>query len=235
MLAKTSTWRYANVRLASLNAAVNLFGANSAQCATVKAAWNAVSVPVQAGEPTCGGGNPGTPVFTDNFEAANGWTTNPNGTDTATTGQWVRGDPAATSSGVALQLGTTASGTNDLVTGAAGGAAGDADLDGGVTSIQSPAIALPTGTITLSFAWYLAHLNNATSADFFRVSVVTGSTTQVFNQAGAATNRAGAWGTATVNLSAFAGQTIRLRIEAADAATASLVEAGVDDVVITAG
>jgi Zn-dependent metalloprotease len=53
MLAKTSTWRYANVRLASLNAAVNLFGANSTQCATVKAAWNAVSVPVQSGEPTC--------------------------------------------------------------------------------------------------------------------------------------------------------------------------------------
>jgi hypothetical protein len=53
MLAKTSTWRYANVRLASLNAAVALFGASSAQCATVKAAWNAISVPVQTGEPTC--------------------------------------------------------------------------------------------------------------------------------------------------------------------------------------
>jgi Zn-dependent metalloprotease len=51
MLAKTSTWRYANVRLASINAAVNLFGANSAQCTTTKAAWNAVSVPVQAGNP----------------------------------------------------------------------------------------------------------------------------------------------------------------------------------------
>ena len=37
MLAKTSTWRYANVRLASLNAAVNLFGAQLAPCATVKA------------------------------------------------------------------------------------------------------------------------------------------------------------------------------------------------------
>jgi Zn-dependent metalloprotease len=61
MLAKTSTWRYANVRLASLNAAVNLFGASSPECATVKAAWNAVSVPVQAGEPTCGGGG-GTTV-----------------------------------------------------------------------------------------------------------------------------------------------------------------------------
>jgi hypothetical protein len=36
-----------------------------------------------------------------------------------------------------------------------------------------------------------------------------------------------------VNLSQFAGQTIRILIEAADASTASLVEAGVDDVRIT--
>jgi hypothetical protein len=34
-------------------------------------------------------------------------------------------------------------------------------------------------------------------------------------------------------LSAFAGQTVRLQIEAADAGTASLVEAGVDDLRIT--
>jgi subtilisin family serine protease len=163
--------------------------------------------------PPGGGGNPPVTVYTDNFEAAAGWTTNPSGTDTATTGQWVRGDPAATSSGVALQLGTTTSGTNDLVTGAAAGlGAGDFDVDGGVTSIQSPAIALPsTGTLTLSAQWYLAHLNNATSADFFRISVVspTGTTT-VLQQLGAATNRAGAWATATVSLNGFAGQNIRL-------------------------
>ena len=118
-----------------------------------------------------------------------------------------------------------------FVTGAsAGTGAGSFDVDGGVTSIQSPAITLPSGTLTLTFSWYLAHLNNATSADFFRVSVVTGSTTTVFQQLGSATNRAGSWATATVNLSSFAGQTIRLRVEAADASTASLIEAGVDDV-----
>lgn len=236
LLAKTSTWRYANARLASINAAVNAFGADSAECVTVTAAWNAVSVPVQSGEPSCGG-PPGTTVFSDDFETATGWITNPDGTDTATTGAWVRGNPQGTSfSGTTLQLGTTVSGSNDLVTGAAAGSgAGSADIDGGVTSIQSPAITLPSGTINLSFSWYLAHLSNATSADFFRVSVVTGSgATEVFSQAGAATNRAGAWATADVNLSAFAGQTIRLRVEAADAATASLVEAGVDDVRITA-
>jgi hypothetical protein len=36
-----------------------------------------------------------------------------------------------------------------------------------------------------------------------------------------------------VNISGFAGQTITLRFEAADASTASLIEAGVDDVRIT--
>jgi subtilisin family serine protease len=178
---------------------------------------------------------PGTTVFSDNFETATGWTTNPNGTDTATTGAWQVGNPATTSSGITLQLGTTTSGVNDLVTGAsAGTSAGSFDVDSGVTSAQSPLITLPSGTITLSFAWYLAHLNNATSADFFRVSVVVGSSaTVVFSQAGAATNRAGAWATATVNLSSFAGQTIRIRVEAADASTASLIEAGVDDVLVT--
>ncbi|MFI6497590.1 M28 family peptidase [Nonomuraea typhae] len=50
---KTSSWRYVNVRSASLAAAVELYGANSVECATTKAAWNAVSVPVQSGEPTC--------------------------------------------------------------------------------------------------------------------------------------------------------------------------------------
>ena len=61
--------------------------------------------------------------------------------------------------------------------------------------------------------------------------MVDGSTsTQVFQSLGAATNRNGAWTAAGASLNAFAGQTIRIRFEAADACTASLVEAGVDDV-----
>jgi hypothetical protein len=186
---------------------------------------------------SCGTGNPPTTVFADDFEGNTGWTTNASSTDTATTGAWQRGDPAGTTSGgTTLQLGTTTTGTNDLVTGAAAGAsAGENDIDGGVTSIRSPAITLPTtGTLTLSAQWYLAHLNNASSADFFRISVVTSSgTTVVFQQAGAASNRAGAWGPATANLTSFAGQSVRILVEAADGGTGSLVEAGVDDVRIT--
>jgi Zn-dependent metalloprotease len=50
---KTSTWRYVNVRVASLQAAKQLFPGSCVEFNTVKAAWNAVSVPAQPGEPTC--------------------------------------------------------------------------------------------------------------------------------------------------------------------------------------
>ncbi|WP_117208906.1 choice-of-anchor B family protein [Allorhizocola rhizosphaerae] len=179
---------------------------------------------------------PGTEVYADTFETATGWTANPSGTDTATLGAWERGDPEATDSSGAKQLGTTVSGTNDLVTGRqAGTSAGAFDIDGGTTSIRSPAITLPSsGTLNLSMSWYLAHGSNASSADFFRVSIVhNGGTTTLFTQAAAATDRDAAWTTGTWNVSAYAGQSVRILIEAADASGASLVEAGVDDVKIT--
>jgi hypothetical protein len=179
---------------------------------------------------------PETVVFSDDFETDKGWVRNPNGTDTATSGLWERGDPEATTSGGAKQLGTTTSGVNDLVTARlAGAAAGANDIDGGVTTIQSPQITLPgTGALTLSFQYYLAHGSNSSSVDFFRVYVVAGATsTQVFQSLGAASNRNGAWTPTSVSLSSFAGQTIRLRIGAADVNPASLVEAAVDDVKIT--
>jgi hypothetical protein len=181
---------------------------------------------------------PPTTVFSDNFEGATQWTVNPLGTDTATTGQWAQGNPDPTSSGgTTLQLGTTTSGNNDLATGLpAGASAGVNDVDGGVTTIQSPAITLPsTGTLTLSTQWYLAHLNNATNADFVRIFVVqaNGTANQVFQQLGSAATRPGVWAPASVGLNTFAGQTVRIRIQAADNATGSLIEAGVDDLLIT--
>jgi hypothetical protein len=183
----------------------------------------------------CGTGTPPVTVYSDTFESAGGWSANPNGTDTATAGQWERGDPASTSDSGAKQLGTTVSGSNDLVTGRlAGSSAGTHDVDGGVTSIQSPPITLPaSGALSLSLSWYLAHGSNATSADYFRVRVVGSTTATVFQQPGAATNRNGSWSVATADLSAFAGQTVRILVEAADLSSASLVEAAVDDVRVT--
>lgn len=183
---------------------------------------------------SCQGGG-GDVVFEDDFETSLGWQTNPNGTDTAVSGAWERGDPEATNSSGTKQLGTTTSGVNALVTGRlAGSSAGVNDIDGGVTSMRSPAITLPaTGTLTLTFSQYLAHGSNATSADFLRVSVVGTTTSVVFQRLASASDLDGAWSTATASLNAFAGQTVRLLIEAADAGTASLVEAGIDDVRIT--
>jgi PKD repeat protein len=182
------------------------------------------------------GAPPGV-VFFDDFESAQGWVTDPNNNDTATTGLWVRADPQPTSnSGIPLQL-DALSGTQDLVTGpVAGSNAGVDDIDNGDTTIRSPSISLPSGTgLELTFSYYFAHLNNATSADYLRLFVVTGSgTTQVFQQVGAGVNRAAVWTGATVDLSGFAGQTIQLQFEAADAGSASLIEAGIDDVIITA-
>jgi aminopeptidase S len=180
-------------------------------------------------------GPPGAVVFGDDFTADLGWTRNPNGTDTATTGLWQRGQPQGTASGgTALQI-AAQSPTFDLVTAAAAGSsAGANDVDGGVTSILSPPIALPDGgTLTLSFASYLAHLNNASGADFLRVTVIGEAALVVLNQPGALVNRAGAWRTTTADITAFAGQTIRVLVEAADDATGSLIEAGIDDVTIT--
>ena len=184
----------------------------------------------------CGGGGGGTTVYSDTFETATGWTTNPSGTDTATAGLWERGVPQQTTSSGVKQLSTTVSGTNDLVTGRlAGTDAGTHDVDGGVTSIRSPAITLPsTGTLTLSLSYYLAHGNNASSADYLRVSIVhTGGTTAVFTRNGAASNVNAAWAATTANLTPYAGQSVRILIEAADLSTASLVEAAVDNVTIT--
>lgn len=176
------------------------------------------------------------PVFEDDFETDLGWTTDPNDTDTATTGQWERGNPEGTSSSGPKQLGDTVSGSNDLVTGRlAGSSVGSYDIDGGVTSIQSPQIELTTGyDLRLSFSYYLAHLSNATSADFLRVKVVGTTTETVFEEVGAGDDDDAVWDEHSVDISGFAGQTVRLLVEAADANGGSLVEAAIDDVRIEA-
>lgn len=53
LLRKTTTWTHGRVRLATLQAALALFPSSCTEFNTVRAAWNAVSVPAQSGEPTC--------------------------------------------------------------------------------------------------------------------------------------------------------------------------------------
>ena len=59
MLMKTTGSSYLRYRTWTLQAAKNLFAPSCTQFDTVKAAWDAVSVPAQAGDPTCGATPPG--------------------------------------------------------------------------------------------------------------------------------------------------------------------------------
>ncbi len=170
------------------------------------------------------------------FESDHGFTVNPNAADSATTGQWQRGDPQATSSGgIVLQPNNTANGSNALITGLlAGTSVGSFDVDNGVTSVRSPAVQIPSGAqASLSLWWYFAHLTNSTSEDYFRISLV-GTTTRVLSEErGVAALRAAVWNNVTFNIAEFAGQSVYLLIEAADGGGGSLVEAGVDDVLFS--
>lgn len=168
----------------------------------------------------------------DDFETARGWQVNPSGTDTATAGQWQIAQPAKTrnAAGVKQKL-TTTSGLADLVTGAAAGSGANGnDVDGGVTSVRSPAFALGGNGSTgwrLTFNYTFAHNAKASAADYVRVSI---GGDVVFEQDGFAGNRNATWTPVSVSLDAYAGQTVRILIQAADGAGDSLVEAAVDDV-----
>jgi len=179
-------------------------------------------------------GLPSATIYSDDFESATpAWTRNLYGTDTAPLGRFERGDPEPTTSSGTKQLGTTVSGVNDLVTGRlADAAAGAQDVDDGVTSTASPPIKLTGGSsYSLSLSYYLAHGTNSSTADYLRVKVVGETTATVLQELGAANNDNGVWASASnISLNAFAGQTVRIVVEVADASTASLVEAGIDDV-----
>jgi glucose/arabinose dehydrogenase len=179
-------------------------------------------------------------VFNDTFETDRGWTLT-GGANSATTGLWQRGNPEPTvNAGGPLQPGNCQGANNCLITGlSAGSSNGANDVDGGQTSIQSRPIALPpTGrALTLSFGVFFAHNELAGSSDYFRVRVIgeNGVPQTVWARGGFAADVAGAWATRTANLDAWAGQTIQLRFDAVDGDGdgGALIEAGVDNVVIT--
>jgi hypothetical protein len=181
---------------------------------------------------------PTAAVFRDDFETDQGWTTNPSGTDTATTGMWEWANPEGTYYTGVKQLGTTVNGNKGLVTQAlAGSHGGIYDIDGGLTSIRSPDIVLPSlsaadDNLELSLYYNFAHTNNSSVDDEFRITLVGNSNTVLYEELGAASNQNGRWQELMVNLNSHAGQTVYLLIEASDKGSGSIVDAQIDDVVI---
>ncbi len=171
-------------------------------------------------------------AFNEDFEISRGWAIDPLGTDTINSGAWQRADPGTT----AYQLGTVRSGSKALVTGATTGSSVNSnDIDGGPTTVRSPAIQLPSTVGNLVFRYYLAHASNSTSSDVFRAYVETedGTRTVVLEEVGAANTDKPAWTLATVPMTPWAGQKVRIVFLAQDRGAGSTVEAAVDDVRIT--
>ncbi|WP_369411278.1 M14 family zinc carboxypeptidase [Polycladospora coralii] len=190
----------------------------------------------------CGddGGEDPEIVFEDDFERNQNWTTNPSGSDDATAGTWERANPSDTNYSGPKQLGTTKSGSYDLVTdGRSGWSAGYYDIDGGATTIRSKQITLPSlqngESLNLSTSYYFSHYSNSSSDDYFRIKLIdeNGNQQQLFQRLGSSSDVDAAWTDQSIDISAYAGQKIYIQFEAADKGSGSLVEAGVDDVKIT--
>jgi hypothetical protein len=112
------------------------------------------------------------PGPTDDLEGDTaGWTVNPDGNDTATTGRWEAGTPQHTELfSFVMQPGAAFSGTHAFVTGAAAGDNSSAnDVSGGLTTLQSPSLSLAGLTHPrLSYQVYFV------SADFVNEVLVPG-------------------------------------------------------------
>ena len=179
--------------------------------------------------------------FVDTVETATGWTTSTTG-DTATSGIWVRGDPLGTVNGTTEVQPendvTAAPGVNCFFTGqgAAGGALGAADVDGGFTTLTSPTMDASGGEAYISYyRWYSNSQGGAPNADTFRVQIsndngATWVALETVGPAGAETN--GGWFQKEFRIADFVSPTaqVKVRFIADDAATGSLVEAAVDEV-----
>ena len=177
-------------------------------------------------------------AYDDDLEVNRGWRVNADGTDTATVGWWQRGDPEQTStSGGIKQPDKVPSGRYAFITGLSAGSGANAnDLDGGRTTATSPTIGLSAAAgQKLQFRWTFATDAASVVGDELRVEIIdtSDSTATTIAVVHGGFQRNAGWHLATIDLSAFAGRTIRLRFSATDAGSNSLVEAGFDDVRVT--
>jgi hypothetical protein len=173
--------------------------------------------------------------FYDDAEIGRGWQRDPDGTDTATTGRFSRGNPAptSTSSGVHIQLDATASGRYAFATGLGAGATANAnDLDGRTTIRSIPIeIAGDADDRFLVFRYSFAHGPSST-ADSLKVYLEddAGTRTAIWSKLGTTATVAGSWRTATVRISDPDPRTVRIVIQATDGGHDSLVEVAIDDI-----
>jgi murein tripeptide amidase MpaA len=181
-----------------------------------------------------------TIALEDNLETDLGWTVGAPDDD-ATTGIWERTDPQSTGA----QPGddhTPAPGTNCFVTdGRSGSSIGSYDVDDGKTTLFSPIFAAGDGETYVSYwRWYSNTQGSDPNNDVFVVDISDDGGATWFNvetvgPSGEGTN--GGWFFHEFALADIAGLTpsgtMQLRFIASDENSGSIVEAAIDDIMIT--
>ncbi|MCH2106988.1 MAG: hypothetical protein MK291_10135, partial [Planctomycetes bacterium] len=177
-------------------------------------------------------------ILVDNFESDLGWTVGSPG-DAATTGVWELGAP----------IGTDAQPNQDHTTvgqecyftgqGSVGGSLGENDVDGGITSLVSPTINLSDHPIaTLSFwLWYSNDTGASPNADVFEVQLSAdngGSWSNALTVGPTGENSNGGWYSYELAVHQFVTPSaqVKIRFQASDLGSGSIVEAAVDDLVL---
>jgi choice-of-anchor B domain-containing protein len=179
----------------------------------------------------------GQTTISDNFETDTGWSTSvPSDTATAS-GRWVRVDP----NGTAAQPendNPNGTGTMCYVTGQGpvNGALGDADVDGGATTLTSPTLdasALLGDAYIAYTRWYSNNQGAAPNADSMLV-LISNNDGASWLPLETVTENAGQWVDKQFRIRDFLPATSQMRIQfiARDLGSGSIVEAGVDDVQI---
>ncbi len=169
------------------------------------------------------------------METPSGWTVGAAG-DNATSGLWVNVDPIGTSA--QPEDDHTPAGTKCWITGQGtlGGAAGEADIDGGTTTLVSPKLQLagvPDPVITY-WRWYSNNQGGNPATDSWPIEI-TNNGGQSWVQLELVTENAGAWVKKSFHVSDFVVPTnnVQVRFAARDLGAGSLVEAGVDDFTVS--
>ncbi|MGD8395145.1 MAG: C25 family cysteine peptidase [Candidatus Eiseniibacteriota bacterium] len=175
----------------------------------------------------------------DDGEADRGWTLGAPGDD-ATTGQWIRAEPVGTvynSQQCQTEYDhTTDPGSLCFVTGngTPGGAAGEADVDNGTTTLLTPVFDMTDAVAaTLSYwRWYTNDLGNNPGQDWWDVDATADGQTWVHLEH--TMESANAWTEFSWNVGEHVAFTdhFQVRFVADDTSPGSLVEGAVDDLML---
>lgn len=170
--------------------------------------------------------------FDDDMETNQGWTVGAVGDD-ATTGVWERADPEGTSA--QPEDDRTPDGTICFVTGAsAGSSIGSNDIDGGVTTLTSPAMdATASGEDAelVYWRWYSNDQGASPNADSMLVQISSNNGAS-WSTLETVSENAGVWVEKRFRVADVASVTdqVRVRFVAGDEGDGSIVEAAIDDV-----